>query len=110
MPRVSHDQKQFYKARIRSLITQNPQITQRELKERLATEGLVLDRKYLGTLVNGLHRERAVRADVMTLNSALACFQDAMIEIAKPGWEIMNNCSGRCSTLALSRTTTSMMV
>jgi hypothetical protein len=91
MPRVSHDQKQFYRARIRSLITQNPQITQRELKERLEMEGLNLDRKYLGTLINGLHRERAKRADIMTLNQALAWFQDAMIEIAKPGWEIMNN-------------------
>jgi len=91
MPRVSHDHKQFYKARIRSLLTHNPQITQRELKERLEMEGINLDRKYLGTLVNGLYRERARRMDTLTLNYALAFFQDSMNEIAKHGWEILGN-------------------
>lgn len=91
MPRVSHEQKQFYRARIRSLLTQNPQITQRELQERLDSDGVHLDRKYLGTLVNGIYAERTRRADRLTLNHALASFQDAMFEIAKAGWEIVND-------------------
>lgn len=91
MPRVSQENKQYYKSRIRSLLTQNPQITQRELQERLDTEGLHLDRKYLGSLVNGIYAERSRRADRATLNSALASFQDAMFEIAKAGWEIVND-------------------
>lgn len=91
MPRVSHDHKQFYRAKIRSLLTHNPQITQRELKERLEMEGITIDRKYLGTLVNGMYRERARRMDTLTLNYALAFFEDSMNEIAKNGWEILNN-------------------
>lgn len=91
MPRVSHEHKQFYRSKIRSLLTHNPQITQRELKERLEMEGITIDRKYLGTLVNGMYRERARRMDTLTLNYALAFFQDSMTEIAKNGWEILND-------------------
>src|SRR5580698_8084030 len=91
MPRVSHEHKQFYRSKIRGFLTHNPQITQRELKERLEMEGITIDRKYLGTLVNGLYRERARRMDTLTLNYALAFFQDSMTEIAKSGWEILNN-------------------
>lgn len=91
MPRVSHEQKQFYKARIRSLMVRNPQITQRELQDRLDAEGLHLDRKYLGTLVNGMLAERSRRADRATLNFALASFEDAMLEIAQAAWEIISD-------------------
>lgn len=91
MPRVSHDQKQYYKSRIRSLMVRNPAITQRELQERLDMEGLRLDRKYLGTLVNGILAERTKRADRATLNYALASFQDAMLEIYKAAWEIISD-------------------
>lgn len=76
-------------------MVRNPVITQRELKERLDMEGLHLDRKYLGTLVNGLHAERVKRADRATLNYALASFQDAMIEIVQAGWDIVNDPSSR---------------
>ena len=91
MPRVSAENKQFYRSKIRSLIVQNPQITQRELKERLEKDGLTLDRKYLGSLVNGIYAERAHRIDKLTLDRALAGFADAMDEIATRGWEIVNS-------------------
>lgn len=102
MPRVSHDHKQFYKSRIRSLMIRNPAITQRELQEGLEMEGLRLDRKYLGTLVNGIQAERAKRANKWTLNYALAAFQDAMMEIAKAGWEIVNDPMARNMDKALA--------
>jgi hypothetical protein len=91
MPRISQDNKQFYKSKIRSLLVQNPQITQREIQQRLEAEGLKLDRKYLGTLVNGIYAERVRRADTWTLNQALASFQDAMAEIVRMASEIANN-------------------
>ncbi len=91
MPRVSAENKQFYKSKIRSLLVQNPQITQREIQTRLEAEGLRLDRKYLGTLVNSIYRERVRRADTWTLNQALAAFQDAMGEVVRVGWQIAND-------------------
>jgi|ERR1039458_2235214 hypothetical protein len=91
MPKVSHDNKQYYKARIRSLLVQNPQITQRELKERLEKDGLTLDRKYLGSLINDIWAERVKQANTWALNLALASFQDAMAEIVTKAWEIANN-------------------
>ena len=88
MPRVSHDQKAFYKSQIRSLLVQRPFITQVELKLALEAKGMSLDRKYLGQLLNGIHAERTKRANTWTLNTALADFQDAMGEIVKIGMEI----------------------
>lgn len=68
-----------------------PAITQRELQERLDGEGLHLDRKYLGQLINGIYAERTKRADHATLNYALASFQDAMLEIHRAAWEIISD-------------------
>jgi hypothetical protein len=39
-------------------LLRNPQITQRALQERLKDDGLDLDRKYLGSLINAIHAER----------------------------------------------------
>jgi hypothetical protein len=102
MPRISAEHKQFYKSRIRSLLVQNPQITQREIQARLDAEGIRLDRKYLGTLVNGIYAERTRRANTWTLNQALSGFEDAMGEIVKAGWEIVNNPMARNMDKALA--------
>jgi hypothetical protein len=52
-----------YKSKLRSLIAQNPMMTQREMQARLERDGLHLDRQYLGALLNGIYAERAKRAD-----------------------------------------------
>jgi hypothetical protein len=91
MPRVSAEHKQLYKSKIRGLLSQNPQITQRELQARLEQDGIRLDRKCLGQLLRSVYAERAKRTDTWTLNTALAAFQDAMAEIARAGWEIIND-------------------
>jgi hypothetical protein len=91
MPRVSAEHKQLYKSKIRGLLSQNPQITQRELQVQLEQQGFRLDRKYLGQLLKSVYAERIKRADTWTLNTALAAFQDAMAEIARAGWEIIND-------------------
>ena len=78
MPRISKEHKKRYKSKIRSLLSQNSQISQRELKLRLTQEGYQLDRRFLGSLLKAIYRERTKRADTMTLNQALASFQDVV--------------------------------
>jgi len=46
MPSIAHDQKQFYRAKIRSLISIDHGISRRELQERLDQQNLHLDRDY----------------------------------------------------------------
>jgi hypothetical protein len=91
MPRVSHEHKQLYKARIRSVLAQDPQITQRDLELRLEVDGLKLDRKYLGSLLKAIYVERVKRADRQTLNYALAAFEDSMTQVVRVAWEIAND-------------------
>ncbi len=90
MPRVSAEHKQYYRSKIRALLVENPQITQRELQEHLQKGGLNLDRKYLGTLLKGIYAERIHRADRHTLNAALGAFEDTMTRIITVGWDIAN--------------------
>jgi hypothetical protein len=91
MPRISQENKQYYKARIRSILAQDHQITQRALQERLKADGLDLDRQYLASLLNSIYAERTKRLDTVTLTTALASFQDVMTEIVRKAWEIVND-------------------
>src|SRR5258708_32849495 len=91
MPRISQENKQYYKSRIRSVLAQSPQITQRELKDRLEADGLTLDRLYLASLLNDIYAERTKRLDTVTLNGALAAFQDSMAEGVSGAGEIVND-------------------
>jgi arginine repressor len=95
MPRISHDQKQFYKAKIRGLLARDHQMTQRAIQERLKEEGLDLDRTYLGSLMNAIYAERTKRADTMMLNYALAAFEDTMTEVVRVAWSIATDPSAR---------------
>jgi hypothetical protein len=77
MPSIAHDQKQFYKARIRSILAIDHGVSRRELQERLDKEGLHLDRHYIGK-----------RMDRQLLNNALSSFEDTMTEVVKLAWQI----------------------
>jgi hypothetical protein len=63
MPKISTERRQCYRARIRSVIAQHPQISQVTLAERLNAEGLDLDRKYLGSLLNATAQQAAEAAE-----------------------------------------------
>src|ERR1035441_6226773 len=91
MPKISTEQRQYYKSRIRSVIARHPQISQIALAAQLRAEGLELDRKYLGSLLNAIYVERAKRANTWMLNQALSAFQDVMMEISAVAWEIAND-------------------
>ena len=91
MPSVSAEQKQYYKSRIRSIIAQHPTITQVGLRERLAADGLPLDRWYVATLLKSIQVERVKRLNTLTLNYALSSFQDVMMEISAVAWSIAND-------------------
>jgi hypothetical protein len=91
MPKISTERRQYYKSKIRSVIVQSPQISQVALAERLKGDGLELDRKYLGSLLNDIHVERVKRLNTLTLNYALSAFQDVMTEIVSKAWEIVND-------------------
>lgn len=77
MPRVSTEHKRLYESKIRGLLSQNQQITLRELQMQLEQEGHRLGCKHLGRLVNGIYRESARRADAWTPSAALATLRDA---------------------------------
>jgi arginine repressor len=91
MPRISQEQKQYYKSRIRSVLAQSPAITQVALQARLKADGLDLDRWYLASLLKSIQAERVKRLDTLTLNYALSSFQDVMMEISAVAWEIAND-------------------
>jgi hypothetical protein len=91
MPKISTEQRQYYKSRIRSVIAQHPQISQVALAARLESDGLKLDRKYLGSLLNDIYVERSKRANTWMLNQALSAFQDVMMEISAVAWSIAND-------------------
>jgi hypothetical protein len=91
MPSIAKEQKQYYKSRIRSVIAQHPQITQVALRERLAADGLALDRWYVAGLLKEIQIERVKRLNTMTLNYALSAFQDVMMEISAVAWSIAND-------------------
>jgi hypothetical protein len=91
MPRISQEQKQYYKSRIRSVLAQSPAITQIALQARLKADGLDLDRWYLASLLKSIQVERIKRLDTLTLNYALSAFQDVMMEISAVAWEIAND-------------------
>ena len=90
MPRITHENKQYYKSQIRSLIAQNHGISRRELQEQLDKQGLHLDRDYVGKLYDEVFVERTKRMDRRRLNEALSSYEDVMEEIVKKAWEIAN--------------------
>jgi hypothetical protein len=91
MPKISGDTKRYYRERVRSIMVQQPMLSGEGIRRHLEQQGLVLDRKYINSLVSQIHSERAKRADTWTLNNALTALQDAMGEVVRVGWEIAND-------------------
>lgn len=83
MPSIAREKQQFYKARIRSLLAVDHQMTNEEVGRKLAAENIELDRGFLRKLINEVYRERTIRADHKTLSAALAAFEDTMTEIVR---------------------------
>jgi hypothetical protein len=90
MPSIAREQKQFYKAKIRSLIAIDHGISRLEIQKRLDEGGLHLDRHYVGKLFDEILSERAHRMDRRLLNQTLSSFKDTMIEVVRVAWEIAN--------------------
>jgi hypothetical protein len=91
MPAYSSDTKKYHRERVRSIMVQNPMLAGEHIRRKLEQQGLVLDRNYINGIVNGIHRERARRAETWTLNNALTALQDAMGEVVRVGWTIAND-------------------
>jgi len=91
MPAYSSDTKKYHRERVRSIMVQNPMLAGEHIRRKLEQDGLVLDRNYINSIVNQIHRERAKRADTWTLNNALTALQDGMGEVVRVGWEIAND-------------------
>ena len=91
MPRITHEKKQFYKSKIRALISRDHMASSTELAERLKADGVDLERHYLSQLLKEIHSERIHRADRQTPAFALAAFEDTMTEIVKVAWDIANS-------------------
>ena len=95
MPAISKDKQEFYKSRIRAIVSIQHQITLVQLLDKLAEEGIHLDRDYLSKLANKVYQERTKRADRQTLNYALAAFEDTMTEVVRVAWSIATDPSAR---------------
>ena len=95
MPAISKDKQEFYKSRIRAIVSVEHQITLVQILDKLAKEGIHLDRDYLSKLANKVYQERTKRADRQTLNYALAAFEDTMTEVVRVAWSIANDKSAR---------------
>jgi hypothetical protein len=90
MPELFPKTKQYPKRRVRSVMVQQPMITIVGIQQRLAHDGWPLDRRYFASLVRAIQTER-IRAETWRLDVALSSFQDSMAEIARVGWEIVND-------------------
>ena len=88
MPAIAKDKQDFYKSRIRALVSVDHQMTNAELLEKLRVEGISMDRDFLSKLLGKVYRERIKRADRQTLAYALASFEDTMTQVVKVAWEI----------------------
>jgi hypothetical protein len=91
MPAIAKERQQYHLSKVRSLIAENHQITFEEIVEQLDRRfGLKFDRDYVTKLAKKIFVERTKRADRLTLNYALAAFDDSMNEVVKKAWEIAN--------------------
>jgi hypothetical protein len=91
MPAIAKERQQYHLSKVRSLIAENHQITFEEIVEQLDRRfGLKFDRDYVTKLAKKIFVERTKRADRLTLNYALAAFDDAMNAVVQKAWEIAN--------------------
>ncbi len=88
MPKVSTERKQFYKAKIRSLLAVDHQMSNREIEEQLAQNGIVISEDFIAKLRKKVEQEKALRTDRMTLNHAIATVSDTMSETNRLAWQI----------------------
>jgi len=88
MPRISHEKKQYFKSRIRAVLSRDDTISGVEPAVCLKQEGIELERHNLGELLKEIHAERINRADRQLLNTALAVFEDTITETMRIAWEI----------------------
>lgn len=95
MPSIAHDQEQFYKSKIRSLIAIDHGISRRELQERLDKDGLHLDRHYRGSeTIYAQHVERDGRPsfqEVCERNLEGIVCKRRMSVYAEHGWLKIKN-------------------
>jgi hypothetical protein len=88
MPSIAKEQKQFYKSKIRSLISIDHGISRLDIQRQLDKEGIHLDRHYIGKLFDEIIVERSKRMDRQLLNNALSSFEDTMTEVVRVAWKI----------------------
>ncbi len=97
MPRISHENKEFYKARIRSLLAIDHTMSQRDLQAQLEENGVHLDRGYIAKLSQEIAKERMIRADRKILNFALDVIEDTLTETNRIAWQIALNTTAKRS-------------
>lgn len=91
MPRISHDHKQFYKSKIRSLLAMDHSQSSRELQQNLEENGIHIARNYIDKLRREIDREKMLSVDRMTIGRSLLIVADALTEATRINWNIANN-------------------
>lgn len=92
MPAYSKEREKLYMARIRSLLVKRHDLSTVDLVELLKnhpSSPVSLDWKYVNKLVKKIHGEQARRTDAYTVNTAIARFEDEMIELKQRLWAII---------------------
>jgi hypothetical protein len=64
MPPLSTKTKQYHRERVRSLIVQNPHISDEGIRKTLEVQGLTVDRHYIGSLLKATHENAKERRDI----------------------------------------------
>ena len=94
MPAYSEERTKEYMARIRLLLVKNPKISGLEVQRVLAADlesPLQLDKNYVAKLIRKIHGERANRIDKLTLDVAIAKYEDEGDAARAELWAIIND-------------------
>lgn len=66
-------------------------MSNRELVDQLLANGIRLEEHYVGRLRRKVDQEKALRADRITLNQAIAAVSDTLTETTRLAWQIALN-------------------
>jgi hypothetical protein len=94
MAKYSKERQREYMAIIRQLLTRNPYITNRQIKEGLAnapTNPISLDINYIGKLVRKISTQRAKDIELATMEEVMGEFRNEAIELKRQLWAVISD-------------------
>lgn len=91
MPKVSSEQKNMHRARVRALLAIDHNMSLREMQVQLERSGMKFALDYISKHREAIFKEHVTRIDRKTLNSALAVVEDTLGETVRIAWRVALN-------------------